>query len=312
MFFGPFRWNNGVLSGPRRVERRDYRPHRTGELVGEVSQLVDALQLEATKGRLFDCMRLVVAANKRRKNGDRRPLADEEIVAIGELSRLRVAMQYLEQDRGTAELLRQCLLMDSVLPLGSVRDQKGRNTLFEMLIASRLKAAGCMVTRAEPDLICEHAGLTFAVAAKRPRTRETIVKCLKSARDQADRARLPTIAAMDLSEVFTTAYGHRVSQHEAMPRLIDEFVQGLSSIEREIVRALENNPPRIVMIWFFLQPSFFCEACSSVGTTAVTTTIEIVPTSERIVKTIHRDVRSFLNNHSGQLELSDNEADFRG
>jgi hypothetical protein len=91
------------------------------------------------------------------------------------------------------------LLSGAALPQHEQKHSKGRNTQFELLVASTLRRAHYEVVLAEPDVIVTSTKAPFGIAAKRPRSWKNLSKNLQDADGQIERTGLDGIVAIDIS-----------------------------------------------------------------------------------------------------------------
>jgi len=75
----------------------------------------------------------------------------------------------------------------------------GRDIQFECFVAAVLELSGLAVAFEEPDLLLTAGGQTVAIAAKRPRSRRSILKNLQRGISQVRRSGSPGLVALDLS-----------------------------------------------------------------------------------------------------------------
>jgi hypothetical protein len=100
------------------------------------------------------------------------------------------------------DLVEKCL-SDLTLPEGEKQNTPGRDAQFELFVAAVCKHGGLLpVEYREPDVVFSIGNLRYCIAAKRPKSIKAIDNCLRDARDQISREKLPGFIAMDTSVAF--------------------------------------------------------------------------------------------------------------
>jgi len=95
------------------------------------------------------------------------------------------------------------------------RHIRARDTQFELAVAAMLRRKGCSVTLDEPDVHASVNGVTFAVAAKRPRSRRNLDNIIRDAGNQLLRSQLNGILAFDTTIIVNPKDYHFVSDAPA-------------------------------------------------------------------------------------------------
>lgn len=88
----------------------------------------------------------------------------------------------------------------------SGKNKKGRNTQFELFIASKYIRAGYNVKFGEPDLFFYHLGNRYNIACKRPQSAKKILNRIKEASKQISLHDGFGIIAIDLTPTFIRDY----------------------------------------------------------------------------------------------------------
>lgn len=101
------------------------------------------------------------------------------------------------QESAVAEKLK-VIVKDPLLPSGGGDTTRGRDTQFEMYIASIFKSGGLDVTLGEPDVLLDLNGFRVGLAAKRLKSIKKLKARVRSASGQIVRARVPGIIFLDL------------------------------------------------------------------------------------------------------------------
>lgn len=102
-----------------------------------------------------------------------------------------------------------------VLRTDERRHIRARDTQFELVVAALLRQKGCDVRFEEPDIVASAGGVTFAVAAKRPRSRRNLDNLIHDAGNQLVRANLNGLLAIDTSVIVNPDDGHYISVNPA-------------------------------------------------------------------------------------------------
>jgi hypothetical protein len=79
--------------------------------------------------------------------------------------------------------------------------EKAQDLLFEIEVGGRLAARGLPVVFAEPDIRLEFTRDPLGLPCKRPRTSKGIVRCIRDAVEQLERANLSGIAVLSLEAI---------------------------------------------------------------------------------------------------------------
>jgi hypothetical protein len=91
------------------------------------------------------------------------------------------------------------LRKDLALPEQELKDTPGRNHQFQLYVAAICTNAGLTTRHEEPDITCDVEGITFGIAAKRPKSLGSLEDNVKEAADQISAAGFPGIMAIDLT-----------------------------------------------------------------------------------------------------------------
>jgi hypothetical protein len=91
------------------------------------------------------------------------------------------------------------LRKDFALPQSKLENTPGRNYQFQLYVAALCTNAGIPTRHDEPDVVCELAGMTVGIAAKRLKTIDSLDVNVKGAADQISNAGFPGIIALDLT-----------------------------------------------------------------------------------------------------------------
>lgn len=102
-----------------------------------------------------------------------------------------------------------------ILRADEKRHIRARDTQFELAVAAMLRGKGCSVTLDEPDILAAVNGVTFAVAAKRPRSRRNLNNIIRDAGNQLLRAQTNGLLAFDTTVIVNPGDDHFVSDTPA-------------------------------------------------------------------------------------------------
>ena len=137
--------------------------------------------------------------------------------ALLELDDLRLVVDALacpEPLRGWQDRV-QALVAGHALPQDDTQ-ATARNLQFELVLASLLRRAGYEVELREPDVIATSPELSFAFAAKRPKSRKKLPQNIRDAnrqiRHQVNSSSLCGVVALDLSQLLNPQNGYLSSE----------------------------------------------------------------------------------------------------
>ncbi|MGC4074806.1 MAG: hypothetical protein QM760_20340 [Nibricoccus sp.] len=148
------------------------------------------------------------------------------------------------------ELL-QCIQSDLAVPASISDKSKGRDTQFELYVAARMRMAGLGVQRQEPDLLCQHDGITFGIAAKRIKSRSKLLTRISEARDQIIKSGFPGFIALDLSPLQSNYYKpYQIKSFPEFTKLSEDFLDIEFESKTSEIRRSASHPKVIGIISF--------------------------------------------------------------
>ena len=131
---------------------------------------------------------------------------EEQLYATGELFQMTWIVSCFLRDDHIWPMIEGAFFHDAVVPIDANTHSPGRDRQFELYVAARLQMAGMPPAFVEPDVRSDLSGWPFVVAAKRVKSRKSLLRQIKSARDQIDKAATDGIVAMDYSFVAAAEY----------------------------------------------------------------------------------------------------------
>lgn len=98
-----------------------------------------------------------------------------------------------------------------ILRTDEKRHIRARDTQFELAVAAFLRRKGCEIEFAEPDIVATAHGVTFAIAAKRPRSRRNLDNVIRDAGNQLLRGGVNGLVAVDTSVIVNPDDNHFIT-----------------------------------------------------------------------------------------------------
>jgi len=142
--------------------------------------------------------------NVLRKRRDRVPSASptvEQLYATGELFQMTWIVSCFWRDDYMWPMIERAFFQDAAVPTDVRTHSPGRDWQFELYVAARLQMAEMAPSFCEPDIRSSVSGWPFVVAAKRVKSPRGLVRQIKGARDQIEKAATDGIIAVDYSFV---------------------------------------------------------------------------------------------------------------
>lgn len=148
-----------------------------------------------------------------------------QLVAYQEVGQFLQILEHLGSDKDWHADIQKVFTSDRPIPARDSTHTPARDAQFELYVAARLSRGNISVTKGEPDIICNMDGFKFTVAAKRLKSKESLVARIKDARDQIIKAQLPGIIAVDLSQLHASYFNRtEVSEPEEFQQSAINFL----------------------------------------------------------------------------------------
>ncbi|GAB2198210.1 hypothetical protein [Sessilibacter sp. MAH4] len=123
------------------------------------------------------------------------------------------------------ELVIKAITTDGISETKGNKDSKGRNTQFELLVASIFLQAGFDIKFGEPDIYFYFKDQRYNIACKRPKSKRKVLNNIKSACNQIDQQNGIGIVALDLTPTFSEKIAICSSLKDMSKKLIwDDFL----------------------------------------------------------------------------------------
>ncbi|MCE2028047.1 hypothetical protein [Sessilibacter corallicola] len=126
------------------------------------------------------------------------------------------------------ELVVKAITTDGISETNRNKDSKGRNTQFELLVASIFLQAGFDIEFGEPDIYFHFRDQRYNIACKRPKSKRKVLYNIKSACNQIDQQNGIGIVLLDLTPTFSekiAEYGSLQNMPGMSKKLIwDDFL----------------------------------------------------------------------------------------
>ena len=101
------------------------------------------------------------------------------IMATQEVAQLLLSLNTIDDLTPWLKTLQNALRYESAIPDPAADQTKGRDALFELYVAGRMKSIGIQITQGEPDIICNKQGFLFSIADKRIKSKNKLLSRVK-------------------------------------------------------------------------------------------------------------------------------------
>jgi hypothetical protein len=168
----------------------------------------------------------------------------EQLYATGELFQMTWIVSCFFDDDNVWPMIERAFFQDVAVPADVSTHSPGRDLQFELYVAARLQMAGMPPSFAEPDIRSRLSGWPFVVAAKRAKSRNGLLRQIRGARGQIEKAASDGIIAIDYSFVAAAEY---LTHFQGDLEAGHAWAQGFSAKEfhahwRSVTHAVSGTP----------------------------------------------------------------------